>query len=54
MKRYNYIWNLKKRIPILKEDPLGTFIKIEDAEKEINFWRQKYEEISINERRAFL
>ena len=54
MKRYAYKWNLKKRIPMLVEDFSGSFIKIEDAEKEINFWRQKYEEISINEKRAFL
>jgi hypothetical protein len=54
MKRYRYKWNTKKRTPLLAEDPNGNFILLEDAEAEIYYWKQKYEELLYIEKRSWL
>jgi hypothetical protein len=52
MKRYNYKWNLKKKTPMLVEDTNGKFVLLKDVQSEIDYWRQKYEQIQYLERKA--
>jgi hypothetical protein len=54
MKRFSYKWNLKKKVPLLAEDPNGSFILLEDAEVEIDYWKHKYEELLYIEKKSWL